>query len=64
MDRLTKKHETLSQAIATFEQALSQYKKWITTVDKDHLESINIDYIKELRKIKEEFLENKVNSNE
>lgn len=44
MERLEKKYEHLSRAIASFEQALFQYKKWQTELDQQKIESLGIDY--------------------
>ncbi len=44
MARLEKKYEHVARAIASFDQALSQYKRWKTSLDQQKIEALGIDY--------------------
>lgn len=44
MGRLIKKYEHLAKAIASFDQALSQYAQWQTHIEPEKVESLGIDY--------------------
>lgn len=44
MDRLAKKYDHVAKAVGSFEQALSQYHKWQTSIDRKQVEAIGIDY--------------------
>ncbi len=44
MDRLAKKYDHLTRAIASFDQAFLQHTKWKTTLNPQKVEDLGIDY--------------------